>query len=363
MLKKLILFLLLFLFSVYSETLENNAQYRSYSFDIQLIVKDHYGQVIDNEYLLFYSYSLPPNANEYFKNIGFIPFDDMVENITYKPIQKGQCQFTFNKVLNHSYIKMILKEDYKKILMLNKELEKNFILNIDKPYYKTRVLQDFTQIEVEYTTNMFEKKLPGGIYELRLPYIKRAHNKRFEYKLFYLKGSMISGLKLPDNIKDFALREFNAISDNGQLSNYDLVVIPTDTNRNIKVISPQNSILMASLNHDWFLIGDAPKLNDKIWDTTCTVNLEDTNTSSSVILLYSKQFDLFGKMALKKVGSTYETFITFSTEKGDRYLSQLEIDFAPKWLSHTLDSLKDTKSGKYGLVKFTPIPEWNYPVE
>lgn len=362
LIRNLIVILLLVWVSAYSETMENDPQYRSYSFKVQLLVKDHNENNIDGEYMMLYSYALPKDRHSYFKKLGYVPFEKFVEKVDYSLLKDGKCSFVCDDI-NNAFVRMVLKEDLEKHKEYNKSRKEDFLLGIHKNGYDVRVLQDFISLDLDDYDLKSGKKYLGGKYELRVPYLEKAQKKRFVLNYQTLKINQTNSFRLPLDIYSFDRVKpiIQTTLNKDTLLSSDLLI--RSVNNNIELLSLNGLLKFAQTEQNWVFTGYAPRKGSKQWRDNVKLLLSPQDSTYQTTIIYSEKLDLYGKIAIKHVGDHIESYVTFSTEKSNRYLSQLGISFGPKWLTKPLDDLKDKKSGKYGLIKFTPIPEWNYPVK
>lgn len=360
--KNLILLILMTYFAIGAETLKDDPQYQSYSFKLQLHVKDQRRRNIDGEYMMLYSYSLPANSDEYFATSGYVPFEKFDENVDFALLKDGVCTFQCTNI-NNAFVRMVLKEDLTQYKEYNKNRKKDFLQSIHKNGYDIRVLNDFIMIELDDTDLKSGENYLGGVYEMCVPYLNKAQSKRFAFNHQTLNKNEVSYFIFPNDIKKFGRMRPVIAKEQGEKGDplSDLAI--EAFGNSVKLTSMNVSLKFADINKDWFFAGYAPPKKSKLWNNEVELLYESESSLHNTILIYSERFDLYGKLAIKCRGGNFETYISFSTEKANRYLSQLDIDFGPKWLTKSLDELKDRNSTKYGLIKFTPIPEWNYPVE
>lgn len=310
---------------------------RSYSFDISLKVIDQNNDPISDEDIFVSQYMHVSNAKELItRNRMNYMYVDSSSVDTYN-LKKRSTKISFKNIRSAL---IILAPD------TTKEMHKKRVI---KGLWRVGEYQIWEKEDVRYL---------GGEYVVKLPYLRRTPNIiNYGIASKNLDFNKVNRFKYSiDNRGRYLKGVFEPITK--ETSKESILFEISKSSKQVEIIGEKDKFVLLETDLLWPFFDNAPNFKSSKWKDRVSIRKSDNGITC--FFVYSYSLKRYGKMAVRSTSSgDISAYIAFTKEENRQYLSQLT-GFGPSWLVKEYDKLRGPD---YGIIEFTPIPEWNYPVE
>lgn len=297
--------------------------FKTSSFDIELNIIDQNGNYVKDETLivkkhLYDDVVLQSIRNGRYRGAPFEFIDNELQSLNGIPLKL--------KLRNVRYIEISIE--------LNSQVYQHQSMYIDKGgKYTIKV------IRLEEPPQKFQ-------YEKAIGSMQLTDSTFYQYK--------IGAVEKKRGRPQFSI---SSIDKNTDKIKYDLIIKKDFNTNKVSIFSNSKKIQFYQTKKTWHLLGYAENIKSKDWIDSLDIP-ENEFKRQNFILFHTKE-KRYGKLAIMKKEGHFEYILLWANNISNNFLSTFELTY-PRWLNQDFDKLKELD---LGIIEFTPIREWNYPVE
>lgn len=341
---KIILIILLSLFSLYANNFFD--QYDAKSFKVELEFRSYDSTLLSTDLNLLISYAvINPQQIEYIEKHGRVSslintFSGVQQNVTTK---NGKVQLSFKNAIDPTVA-----------IVYGNNISAN-----------RHDLGGFPN-----------KKGPGGKYTFFVHTLNGGESSMSSIYIFgkkvpfiYNQDSTGVGICFPESVTSAQIDqaiEFNVNEPKALTENKNLTLYMLPNKEGFELISQHELLLCDVKTDNWTIFDTLPKIGSTKWKNKLIISPKKIKGEAFFFGWYLKSANRFGKGVLhvlpkffkKKDDIKIQNYIVSNDNVGERTFYEFSRN-QPSWLNNR----KYLSSELEKLDTFTPIPEWNYPVE